>query len=203
MDIQKDIKAVVFDLDGTIFHLEVDWLQVQEAVRAKLGKPDMKFEELLPALNDPNNHEAAKILEEAEIQGVTTGYETTNAGQALKKIQKNYKLAVVSRNSKHAIKDALQFFNLDVPFVGREDVENLKPHPEGLEWALNKLNVSSQNAIMVGDTYHDVEAAHNVAMPCVVVTNPKHEYTPDGADYYIDSIDQLPDLLQKINRDKE
>jgi phosphoglycolate phosphatase len=43
--------------------------------------------------------------------------------------------------------------------VGIEDVQETKPHPEGILKALAHFGVQPENALMVGDTVTDIEAA--------------------------------------------
>jgi HAD superfamily hydrolase (TIGR01509 family) len=43
--------------------------------------------------------------------------------------------------------------------ISRQDVRQPKPHPAGIYLALQKLNITSQQAIMIGDRPHDTQAA--------------------------------------------
>ncbi|RCX16921.1 phosphoglycolate phosphatase [Anaerobacterium chartisolvens] len=50
--------------------------------------------------------------------------------------------------------EVMKFFKL---VIGPESVQRLKPDPEGLVKVLQSLGESPQNALMVGDTYTDIE----------------------------------------------
>jgi phosphoglycolate phosphatase len=55
-----------------------------------------------------------------------------------------------------------------------------------------------ENAVMVGDKLHDVEGAHAHSIPCIGVTygfGGREELTEAGADYIVDTVDQLKALL--------
>jgi HAD superfamily hydrolase (TIGR01509 family) len=43
--------------------------------------------------------------------------------------------------------------------ITRQDVHQPKPHPAGIHLALQKLNITPQQAIMIGDHPHDIQAA--------------------------------------------
>ncbi len=43
--------------------------------------------------------------------------------------------------------------------ITRQDVRQPKPHPAGIHLALQKLNITPQQAIMIGDHPHDIQAA--------------------------------------------
>jgi phosphoglycolate phosphatase-like HAD superfamily hydrolase len=45
--------------------------------------------------------------------------------------------------------------------VGFEDVSEPKPHPEGIERLLAKLGASPERTLVVGDSYADIQTAHN------------------------------------------
>lgn len=45
--------------------------------------------------------------------------------------------------------------------IGVEDVTHPKPHPEGLERLLERLDAAPEQTLVVGDSYSDVQAAHN------------------------------------------
>lgn len=60
----------------------------------------------------------------------------------------------------------MQFFDVQ---LGGECVQNKKPHPEMLLQACRQLGVTPAQAIMVGDSRNDVEAARAAQMPVVAV----------------------------------
>ena len=63
----------------------------------------------------------------------------------------------------------LQYFNI---LIGREDVENPKPHPEPILKALNKLNYKKdKKAFMIGDTCLDSISAKEANITPIAVTS--------------------------------
>ncbi|MHA2363328.1 MAG: HAD family hydrolase [Candidatus Hodarchaeales archaeon] len=80
---------------------------------------------------------------------------------------KNKKLGLVSMASKKDIerkKSILKYFQV---IITRDDVNRVKPHPEGLLRALKALKSSPQNAIYIGDLPIDIQAAKNANMMCI------------------------------------
>jgi len=80
--------------------------------------------------------------------------------------------------------------------VGREDTRRLKPDPEAVHKVLALAGARSDEAVLVGDTSHDVLAARAAGIASVVVANKRLAYPPTGADQYIETIGDLPRLLQ-------
>jgi phosphoglycolate phosphatase len=79
--------------------------------------------------------------------------------QLLAHLSERYYLAILSSSSVHSVRAELgnvaRFFNL---IVGAETVTELKPHPEGVYYVLNHFEISPENAIIIGDTIHDINA---------------------------------------------
>ena len=86
-------------------------------------------------------------------------------------LQEKY-LGVVSTKYRARLEEILDKFSLREYFtivIGGEDVENHKPHPEGLHQALNRLNLQPHEALYVGDTTLDAEAARAAGIPFAAV----------------------------------
>ena len=78
------------------------------------------------------------------------------------------------------------------------DEAQSKPHPDMLQQILLELDIKAEQAIMVGDTSHDMKMAQAIAMPRVGVTHGVHgrdvlsQFAPKAI------IDTMPELLQVI-----
>jgi pyrophosphatase PpaX len=110
------------------------------------------------------------------------------------------KMAVVTTRSKRTSLFTLQkagiagFFEV---VVSGEDVTKLKPDPEPLRCALDKLQAAASQAVMVGDTEVDILAGKNAGLRTIAVT-----YGFAGAaiaqsapDFLINKIEAIKDIL--------
>jgi phosphoglycolate phosphatase len=64
--------------------------------------------------------------------------------------------------------------------------------------ARDACGVDMSDAVMVGDRFHDVEGAHAHHIPCIGVTygfGSREELTQSGADFIVDTVDELGALL--------
>ena len=176
MVIRKSLrKLVIFDLDGTLFQLNVDWSAIQT------------YKE---------SHQQSDVItyvQQAELAGVKTGNPIEGAKKVLDTLSKNHSLAIMSRNFRATIHESLEVidFSGDIFVIGREDVVNQKPDPEGLHKILKHFEVTEDEAIVIGDTTHDVEAAQAGRVNSIVIRNPKNTYIPEKADLYIDRLSEL------------
>lgn len=178
--------AVVFDFDGTLFRLPVD----VAAVRRELAMADgEKLGDRLQRALDEHDDAALDVVTRHEIEATARGEFLPGALDWLARTG----VAVVTRNSRHSVTAALAAAGLDAtpPIVGREDVRRLKPDPEGLLLAVQAIGADPAATPLVGDTFHDVEAARAAGMPSIVVRNPLLAYAPKGADRYVDSLAEL------------
>jgi len=189
-----DLTAVLFDFDGTLFDLDLDL----RAWRAQAGGPESgsTVEGLLGSAHGPERRRLERLLAAEEEVAVQRGAPRPGALETLRRLHP-FRLAVVSRNFRATVYAGLGRigFGGAVTVIGREDVPRQKPDPAGVAEALTRLGTAPSSAVLVGDTFHDVEAGHRGGVRVVVVTNPKLRYTPVGADAYVASLVDVAELL--------
>ena len=81
--------------------------------------------------------------------------------------EQGIKMAIVSTKKRDTIERGLKLMKAEHYFefyIGIEDVKNVKPNPEPVLLALEKLGVSNEEALMIGDNYHDIVAGKNAGV---------------------------------------
>jgi pyrophosphatase PpaX len=181
----REIKAVLFDIDGTLidttnlilscyrhtFKIHSLKPKSDKEIISLFGKP---LEECY-GIHFPEKN--SKVLGETHLSfqeknlHLCKSYE--GAKETLKMLkEKGIKIAAVSARSKRTTKKSLEETGLikyiDI-VISREDVTHSKPNPEALLLALKALKVSPKHAIMVGDTRVDVEAGKNAGIKTIGV----------------------------------
>ena len=83
--------------------------------------------------------------------------------------------------------DLAQFFSV---VVGGDSAPRRKPHPDPILKALADAGLKPAETIMVGDNYHDVEAAHAAGVEAVIVTYGYSHKPPSetGAEHVVDTM---------------
>ena len=190
----KNIKAVIFDMDGVIIDSEPIYFQIQKKVFDKLGfyvseeeyntfiglgvrtmwerlKSTRNLSQSIEELIGFNNRMILDFFKKyGEIKAIPHFREFLNS-----LLEEGIKVAVASSTSKATIEIILKKLNLlklfDVIISG-EEVKNGKPAPDiFLETAL-RLKLPSENCIVIEDSKNGVIAAKNARMKCIGFLNP-------------------------------
>ncbi|GMT50186.1 MAG: hypothetical protein IEMM0008_1725 [bacterium] len=88
--------------------------------------------------------------------------------------------------------DILSHFSL---VIGGDDVEKKKPHPESVLKALEIMKLSSEEVIMVGDNYTDIESGCSAGVTTCFCNYGMGELKGVEPQFKIDSFMELKDIL--------
>jgi phosphoglycolate phosphatase len=189
----KQVRAVLFDLDGTLVDsapdiaFAVNTILVEdgaaphsvETVRSLIGEGIHRLVEKAYGLHQRNldvgllneRTTAFAAIYAEHIADLTTAYPRVEEGLSKLK-ERGVKSAVVSNKAQHLTDRLLHSLNLEAHFnliLGARDDLPKKPAPDMLQYALRALNVTEDEAIFVGDSIADVKAAAAANLPCVLI----------------------------------
>jgi phosphoglycolate phosphatase len=157
--------GVVYDLDGTLVRLVVDWeTAAREAVEALesvgVSEADADLWTLLDAADERGHRH---VVEEVLVRHERAGAEqSVRLPLAADPPRRQVPLGVCSLNAESAVRLALETHGIASEFgavVGRDTVPQRKPDPEPLLATLRTLGVDPGDAVFVGDSERDAEAA--------------------------------------------
>jgi phosphoglycolate phosphatase len=162
MDAYEGYDGVVFDLDGTVVHLDVDWATVDRETAALLADHGLPpTDSAWGALDAAEEGVAARVhdlLADHERRGAERSRRLPAADDLRALAESGRATAVCSLNCEAAVRDALDVHGLADAVgvvVGRDSVEARKPDPEALLAALRPLGVAPDRALFVGDSESD------------------------------------------------
>lgn len=213
------MKGLIFDVDETLVYyegydhrewykgwvlpelrkrgIELDYETYRKTVRGdlprsyveRLGINHVEFWRLVDGVNLRYRKEMARL-------GRIKPFPDLGALGELKEF--GLKLAAVSNASQECVEFVLDLFNLRDHFdaVYGKDYSNLdgvKPNPYLIDKALKTLSLKPEEALMVGDSHHDVIAGKRAGMKVVNVTRFGRV---DGADYYVENLWELVELVK-------
>ncbi|MFB6183779.1 MAG: HAD family hydrolase [Haloarculaceae archaeon] len=158
-----DYDAVVYDLDGTLLRLDVDWDAVAREVAAALRARDVDVDgDLWAMLEGSNETGHRRLVEEIITDHEREGARTSKRLPLADELPCDLPVGVCSLNAESACRIALEVHGLDGyvgAVVGRDSVGTTKPDPEPLLATLSKLGVDSREVLFVGDSERDAETA--------------------------------------------
>jgi HAD superfamily hydrolase (TIGR01549 family) len=223
------VKAVIFDLDGTIASFNLDYRAVRGDVRSyllRMGVPasllpvnESVFEMLknteiflknsgksAEAMEEVRN-EALAIAEKYELEAARGTGLLPGVNEVLKALKRmDLKIGLFTLSSDKAARYILQRFKLGDFFgviVPRNKVNYVKPNPEHLDMALKVLGAVPEETMVVGDSDVDMESAKELKAIAVGLSggiSTVDQLMIHGANYIITSITDLPVIIEQINK---
>jgi len=181
----KPIKAIIWDLDGTLIDFRINSIKARrKAIKIlrnygipkeilssktallenvkiskeffiKNGLSANKIQEVIKEVNDVVilvEHEAA--IKATLTEGIIKVLEFAK--------KKNLKQAVFTYNTHRNARRSLETVGINHYFdvvPGRDDIKNLKPHPDHLKYICERIDVNLDEIVVIGDTGRDIEAA--------------------------------------------
>jgi len=222
------VKAVVFDLDGTLVEFKIDFKVVRAEVKQfliKQGFPPSLFSinesifemlkkvEVFMRNNGKDEEEieeikrrALSIVEIFELEAARQTSLIPGAIETLNQLRSTgLKLGLFTLNSSNATMNVLKSFRLKRLFdavVTRENTSKVKPDISHLKTVLMLLNVEPGETVVVGDSVLDMKSASTLGAYAVGVTtgfSTAKQLINAGATCIITSLTDLPRLIKEIN----
>lgn len=210
----RGIRHLVFDFDGTVGDSYAAVTESIDYALRRFGLRELSAQEVRPwvgtGLELILEHYAGK---ERVVEGVRLFREKyltiykqgttlmSGAREALDACNGRFGMALCSNklgDPLRALCDSLDIARYFTVILGAGDVPNLKPHPDMLREAMERLGATDRDTLCIGDTAIDAEFAASCAVPCVLVlggTGTRDELAAAKPVALLDNIAQLPELL--------
>lgn len=213
----RNVSALIFDFDGTLTPLTIDFSSLRTEVELLAGTyaPEQaikdlshlytvemiyELEQLLGGAGGEFRRRAFERMAELETEASRGKELYPYAREVLRDLRvRGLKVAIITRNCIGALKNVFPDMDQYVDsVVTRDDVARVKPHPAHVAAALAALNATPDEAILVGDHPTDIAAGLAIGTQTVGVLTgrtQKSDLEKAGAHHIADDIRDVRQLL--------
>lgn len=205
------IKAVIFDIDGVLMDSMPANIKYDQEFISSEGYPTPSVEDALRykhlSLEDmirtftkeTDEKKIHDLLERALVfpYDVKLLKIPSDAHEIITQLKKTYKIGIVTNRLFEHVDFFFQAYGPTDDFevvVTMSDIKNPKPDPEPMLLAINKLGVTPDETVYIGDSLSDLQSAKGAGAKCIILNDP----SITGANGYTNSFSELPVLIEKL-----
>jgi len=226
------VRAVVFDLDGTIVNFNIDRKSVRAEVKKFLGRKGfplsvfssedsvfdiLKKVEIRMRSDGEEEQKIARLREDAlrilgryEMEAARITNLVPGALETFRELRRReLKMGVFtvsSETSTETVLGSLGVRDLFDAVITRRSVQELKPGTAPLEATLEALAVKPQEAVVVGKSIQDMSSARELGITAIGImtdASSRKKLTSAGAQYVIPSLVNLLPLVDQLKQQKQ
>lgn len=166
----NEIKGIIFDLDGTLIKLPVNWKSVIKGLSRLLKRQVNSLINLYPTIwNTPNYEITSKYIEAHELKAINKLSILDNSPHILIKLHGRYKLGLVTFQSRKTTSKILEKLNITHLFKAISTRNEAPTREEQIGQVISNLNLKADNTLIVGDRLNDVFSALKLGCKAILI----------------------------------
>ncbi len=184
-----NIRAVIFDLDGTLTVPILDF----DAIRREIGLQRGPVWEAILEMNPSDRQKAEAILLRHEIDAARICRLQPDTTMILSELdRRGLAVAVLTRNCRESWKIVRDRFNFNIDYSYTREDGPMKPDPAPVIELAQRMKVKPEDSLVVGDFLFDIQAGKSAGTKTALLINhgPVPEYA-SIADYIIWNLREL------------
>lgn len=214
----KPVRALIFDLDGTLIDSKQDLIHSVNAMLRELGRADLSEDVISGYIGHGAPRLVARALGEGcteeehqralefflkyyELHKMDTTHAYPGVAETLAKLGKLPMAVLTNKPVRMSVRilDAMGFSKYFRAIYGGNSFETKKPDPLGAMTILKELGAEPHEALMVGDSDVDVRTARNAGMLAAAVNYGfgVHDREECPADIYLERFEELVELMNR------
>lgn len=220
------MKAVLFDLDGTLIDTAADFIRIIQNMCREEGKTVVSADLIRTQVSEGARAMVKLVYPELEvtdpiflahrqrfldIYGADIAVDTDlfeGMYPLLEELESHHiPWGIVTNKPRWLSEALLKALNLTTRcsvLVCPEDVTNTKPDPEPMYLAAKQININAEDCIYVGDHPRDIDAGRNANMHTILAAygylpiEHKDDLTAWRADCIVNNVDELHQVIRKM-----
>jgi len=166
--------AYIFDFDGTLGEIPVDWEGVREGLRRVTGNSS-EFRPVFPTLGEviTRNPKFARptfaVIDEFEAAAAPSARLYEGSVRLLSKLSETAKVALVTMQGRSTCSQILERFALKQYFLKYFTREDSLDRGEQIVFALSAMKAQKPSSMFVGDRLNDLAAAKRIGVPFTMI----------------------------------
>lgn len=156
--VENLFKVIIFDLDGTLVDLKVDWKSLKNKLENTFQKEFQPLHDGIRKLGNLEKEKAFEIIRNYELENlekweINLFFINWIIQNSNKKI-----ICILSNNTKSTIEKFLVKTNLTnyiSYYITLDDVNKAKPNDEGFNKIINHFDLELNEVILIGDSTSD------------------------------------------------
>ncbi len=195
LEMEINLKLVIFDLDGTVVENSYDW----PAIKRELGVPAGSILAYLDSLPEPQKSEKYALLRRYEKEQTENSVLKEGVREFLDWLAATgVNRALVTNNSQDNTRHLLKKFGLEFDLVLTRESGLHKPAGTPFLKVMEGFGVTAAETAVVGDTNYDLLAAREAGIGLVFIL--KSPMTPAGLEgaELVATFDELKEKMQRL-----
>ncbi len=207
-------KLIIFDMDGTLLDSSKSITKSINYVRNELDLPPFSVEKITKLINMPDQDlpklfyeniqpysECRKIFEKHYYKNCIYQMELYDGIQEMiQNLNNKYKMAVATNAYEIFAKKMIRHLHIEKYFqiiIGSDTINAKKPDPKILQYILDYFNIKKEEAVLIGDSLKDEEAAKNAGLEYIFAEWGFGESENPNYKLSLEKLDELEKILTK------
>ena len=206
----KNIKGIIFDLDGTLIDSRKDLVTSVNLTRKGYNLEELDFVTIVSFIGNGTRKLVERSFENTNVNideafSIYKNHYSEHLAdetfcypgvkELLEKAKKlSIKTAVVTNKHEEATRKILKILKIDCYFdiiLGADSMDFHKPSPEPLLYVAKKWKLKQEEVIMVGDHWTDIAAARNAGIKSVFVNFGFGNFKDEKPDFFVDHPEEI------------
>jgi len=192
------VKAVLFDLDGTLTVPILDF----DRIRSEIGEIEGPILEAMEKMTPAERQRAEEILHRHEEEAAVNSQLNPGVRQVWSYLRGSGRLiGLITRNRRWSVEKFSQTHNLSFDSIFTREDGPAKPDPYPVRQVCRELEVQPEEALVVGDYLFDLISGRRAGARSVLLSSGKKyaDYVHE-ADYVIARLDEVIRIIEDIEK---